>query len=344
LKNKDYWVNRLEILEHAVRRRDEKFIENVEMLYISTLDTIEKDIDKWFKRLAENNGVSLLEARKLLNANELKEFKWTVQQYIKKGQENAVNQAWMKELENASARAQISRLTMLQMQIRQHMELLGAVEDTMFKGFIEDQYMYQYYHVAHEVAIGTNVAIALQAVDTLKLEKLMSKPWAADGLTFSNRIWKRKEEVINELYIQLTQSLARGVGPEETTRLLYKKLGDHHSRYEIRRLVITESAFFASTAQKDVFNDLDVELYQFISTLDRRTSTVCREMDNVVMEMKNYQPGTTAPPLHPFCRSVTVPYFDDSTSERYARDAEGEGIYVPSDMKFQEWYDKFIKE
>jgi len=38
-------------------------------------------------------------------------------------------------------------------------------------------------------------------------------------------------------------------------------------------------------------------------------------LDGAVEEMENYQVGVTAPPFHQWCRSVTVPYFDDNGSE-----------------------------
>ena len=56
--------------------------------------------------------------------------------------------------------------------------------------------------------------------------------------------------------------------------------------------------------------------------------------------MKDYQPGVTAPPFHVWCRSVTVPYFDDefNLGEKAARDVEtGETYYVPSDMTYKDW-------
>jgi len=65
-------------------------------------------------------------------------------------------------------------------------------------------------------------------------------------------------------------------------------------------------------------------------------------LDGAVEEMENYQVGVTAPPFHQWCRSVTVPYFDDNGSERFARNADGESAYVPSDMLYQEWKEKFV--
>lgn len=61
--------------------------------------------------------------------------------------------------------------------------------------------------------------------------------------------------------------------------------------------------------------------------------------------MKDYQPGVTAPPFHVYCRSTTVPYFDEQfdIGERAARDEEtGKTYYIPDDMNYQEWKETFV--
>lgn len=60
--------------------------------------------------------------------------------------------------------------------------------------------------------------------------------------------------------------------------------------------------------------------------------------------MKDFEPGVTAPPFHVYCRSTTVPYFNDEWSggERAARDADGNTYYVPSDMKYADWKESFV--
>lgn len=70
-------------------------------------------------------------------------------------------------------------------------------------------------------------------------------------------------------------------------------------------------------------------------------------MDGKVFPMADYQASATAPPFHVWCRSTTVPHFDDDfelTGERAARDEKtGETYYVPNDMKYREWEDKFVE-
>ncbi|HDF2473476.1 TPA: phage head morphogenesis protein, partial [Clostridioides difficile] len=105
-----------------------KYYLELEKQYKLAMSNIEKDILIWYNRFTENEGISLLEAKKLLNTRELEEFKWSVEEYIKYGKENAINQKWMKELENASARVHITRLEALKLQIQQQVEVLYGNE------------------------------------------------------------------------------------------------------------------------------------------------------------------------------------------------------------------------
>lgn len=61
-----------------------------------------------------------------MNRGELSELRWTVGEYIAYGQQNALDGAWMKQLENASARRHISCLEALKLQIQRQAEVLYA--------------------------------------------------------------------------------------------------------------------------------------------------------------------------------------------------------------------------
>ncbi|HBH0589663.1 TPA: phage head morphogenesis protein, partial [Clostridioides difficile] len=124
MKHKDYWRKRFEQLEEAQNNKSVKYYLELEKQYKLAMNSIEKDMLAWYNRFAKNEGISLLEAKKLLNTRELEEFKWSVEEYIKYGKENAINQKWMKELENASARVHITRLEALKLQIQQQVEVL----------------------------------------------------------------------------------------------------------------------------------------------------------------------------------------------------------------------------
>lgn len=108
---------------------------------------------------------------------------------------------------------------------------------------------------------------------------------------------------------------------------------------------MTESAFFASKSMRDCMEEFDVEEYQFVATLDMRTSTICRDMDKKVFKMKDFAPGTTAPPLHCHCRSHISPYFADAAvSERVARGQDGKTYMIPSNMNYRDWERVYVKK
>ncbi|HBF3489355.1 TPA: minor capsid protein [Clostridioides difficile] len=343
MKHKDYWRKRFEQLEEAQNNKSVKYYLELEKQYKLAMNSIEKDILSWYNRFAKNEGISLLEAKKLLNTRELEEFKWSVEEYIRYGKENAINQKWMKELENASARVHITRLEALKLQIQQQVEVLYGNELDGIDKLMRDIYTSGYYHTAFNIQQGIGVGWSLMALDANRVNKIISKPWTSDGLNFSERIWgKHKPALINELHTKLTQSIIRGENPKVLVNEFSKKF--NVSKSQARNLIMTESAFFASASRKDCFNNLDVEKYEIIATLDLKTSNICRELDGKVFDMKDYQVGITAPPFHPRCRTTTAPWFEDEEGYRTARGEDGKTYYVPSSMKYKEWYEKYINK
>ncbi|SJP47236.1 minor capsid protein [Clostridioides difficile] len=342
MKHKDYWRKRFEQLEEAQNNKSVKYYLELEKQYKLAINSIEKDILAWYNRFAKNEGISLLEAKKLLNTRELEEFKWSVEEYIKYGKENAINQKWMKELENASARVHITRLEALKLQIQQQVEVLYGNELDGIDKLMRDIYTSGYYHTAFNVQQGVNVGWSLMNLDTNRINKVISKPWTSDGLNFSERIWgKHRPALINELHTKLIQSIIRGENPKNLVNDFAKKF--NVSKSQAKNLIMTESAFFASSSRKDCFSDLDVEKYEIIATLDLRTSNICRELDGKIFDMKDYQVGITAPPFHCRCRTTTAPWFEDEEGYRAARGEDGKTYYVPSSMKYNEWYEKYVK-
>lgn len=342
MKHKDYWRKRFEQLEEAQNNKSVKYYLELEKQYKLAMTSIEKDILVWYNRFAQNEGISLLEAKKLLNTRELEEFKWNVEEYIKYGKENAINQKWMKELENASARVHITRLEALKLQIQQQVEVLYGNELDGIDKLMRDIYTSGYYHTAFNVQQGVNVGWSLMSLDTNRINKIISKPWATDGLNFSERIWgKHRPTLVNELHTKLTQSIIRDENPKNLVNDFAKRF--NVSKSQAKNLIMTESAFFASASRKDCFSDLDVEKYEIIATLDLRTSNICRELDGKIFDMKDYQVGITAPPFHCRCRTTTAPWFEDEEGYRAARGEDGKTYYVPSSMKYNEWYEKYVK-
>lgn len=335
-KSESYWKKRFQALEDASNTYGQQTFMKIEPAFDKAQRTIQSEIESWYGRFAKNNNITMQEARKLLNTKELKEFRWDVKEYIKYGMENDLNQAWMKELENASARVHINRLEALKIRTQHAAEVafgneLDCIDTMARKVFTED-----YYHTIYEVQKGFGIGWEIGQIDERKLETLISKPWAADGKNFSQRIWGQRSQLVDELHTQLTRTCILGKAPDDAINAIAKKFNT--TKNQAGRLVMTEQAYFHSVAQQKAFDDLDVEEFEIVATLDSSTSEICQEMDGKHFPMKDYQPGVTAPPFHVWCRSVTVPWFEDNyTGERAARDVDGNTYYVPDKMTYADW-------
>lgn len=342
MTNAEYWKQRFTQLEAAQNRKGATAYLEMEKQYKAAQNELEAQIARWYQRFADSNGISLAQAKQWLKGQDLAEFKWDVKEYIKYGKENAINGAWMQELENASSKYHISRLEALQIQTQNSLETMFAQQLGTMKKALSDVYTSGYYHTAYTVQQGFGLGWDIAGLDQAQIEKVLSKPWAVDGYNFSTRIWNSKTKLIGEVHNELSKNLLTGADPQKAIDSLAKKMGT--SKSNAGRLVMTEQAYFSSAAQKDCFNDLDVEEYEIVATLDSHTSDICRSLDGKVFKMSDYKPGVTAPPFHVYCRSTTAPHFKENfdAGERAARGADGKTYYVPDDVTYSEWKKAFV--
>lgn len=344
MKSSEYWQKRFELLEQAAHQQGVQCYADIEKQYRQVQKTLEGQIAAWYQRFADNNGVTLADAKRMLTAKELAELKWDIQDYIRYGEENAINGTWVKQLENASARFHISRLEALKLQTQQSIEVMFGNQLDSIDSTMRDVYKSGYYHTAYEIQKGVGVGWDFSTLDDKQISKVINKPWAVDGKNFSERIWGNRQKLVNELNNTLTQNIILGKDPQKAIDEIAQKMNT--SKVNAGRLVMTEEAFFSSVAQKDCFTELDVEMYEIVATLDSHTSDICRGMDGKHFKMSEWKVGETAPPFHVHCRSTTVPYFDDefdAVGERAARDEEtGKTYFVPGNMTYKEWDKAFV--
>lgn len=338
-----YWKKRFELIEQSQHRIGKQAYAEIEEQYRRAQRSIESQINAWYGRFATNNGVTLAEARRMLSARELAELKWDVQDYIRYGQENAVNGQWIRELENASARFHISRLEALKLQTQQSLEVMFGNQLDTLDATMREVYKSGYYRTAYEIQRGVGVGWDFSTLNDRTISKVINKPWAADGANFSARVWNDRQKLVNELNRSLTRNIVLGQDPQKAIDEIARKMNT--SKNNAGRLVMTEEAFFSSAAQKDCFTELDVEQYEIVATLDSHTSEICQEMDGKHFPMSQWEVGITAPPFHVWCRTTTVPFFDDefdNVGERAARGDDGKTYQVPADMTYKQWKEQFV--
>lgn len=337
--DREYWRARALVLFQAMEQEAQTYRKTAEQAYELALVRIRRDLADWYQRFADNNSVSMAEARRLLNASELRELQWTVEEYIEAGR--SLDPKWLKQLENASARVHISRLEAIQLQIQQQIELLFANQLDDLDGLLRRVYAGQHYHTIFEMQRAFHLGWQIAALTERQLAMALAKPWTTDNLTFSERVWKNRTALVNTLQTELSQALIRGDPLKRVTDAMARRM--QTSKRAAGRLVMTESAYLSAQGQLTAYRELGVDQVEIVETLDVHTCAVCQGLDGTILPLTAYDPGVTVPPFHPWCRGCTAPYFtDDTGGERAARNQDGQTYYVPADMTYETWRETFV--
>jgi len=338
--SRPYWVERFELAVSARENKAEEYLATLEKQYATAKTRIENEIAGWHARFAVNNKMTPEEATTALSKREMTELKWTLEDYIKRGEESDADGRWIKELENASAWAHIDRLTALDLKLRGELEILYGGELKGVTKLLGETYKDGYYGAAYEIQRGLGVGWDVALPDANRLDYVISNPWAQDGKVFSERIWSERDKLVEALQAELSENLIFGEPPDESIKRIAETfdVSEHHAR----RLVLTETAYAAAMGDLDAYKELGVEYFEFVATLDSATSVVCRETNGAIEPFVNYKPGVTAPPLHPNCRSTTVPAFEDEDGfkDKLAKGTDGK-YYIPENETMPQWKKRF---
>ena len=344
----EYWKKRATELEKALNKKGIASNKEIEQVFDKAEKEIQDKIDLWYLKLAKNNNLDMVGAKQLLKANELKEFKWDVDTYIKYGTAIAISAYWLKELKNASTKVHISNLEAIKLHTQQSIEKAFAKEKTIVSNMVKDVYKDSYGITMFNTQFNVKTAFKVDKASDDIMQNIIEKVWASDGKNFSGRIWDKKTNMVNSLHQELTRILIAGASPDEAIANMSKYVNTAVKSAKSRAgtLIMTEQAYYGQEAQKEVYKDLDVEKVEIIATLDNRTSNICQTMDGKLVEMKDVEVGVTVPPFHPNCRSTTMPYFDEEFTigeTRAAKNSDGKTYKVPAGMKYAEWKEKYYK-
>lgn len=341
-----YWEMRFERLKRQQMGKAEAVMTDMRQEYIKALTALRKEVLDWYYRYAAENGMSLADARRELNARELKAFRLTLKDYIELAKKKNLPPEYIKILDKASIRVRLDRSQELYIKTAWYVEELAKLQNLNMRNLLSTVYEDSVYKTAYETQKLRGEYSTFREVAKRDIETAISKPWATDGKDFSTRIWENKAQLINTLQTEMTRSFMIGEGAALLINRIQKRFNVSFSN--ARRLVETETAYVQEKGMLDTYEALDVEQYQILAVLDMKTSDICRHLDKKVFDKKDAKPGITAPPFHCYCRSTTTPYIDgitDGTGDtRAARDpVTGKTIFVESDLSYEEWYNKYVK-
>ena len=103
----NYWAERFERLKALEMKRADDCSEMLKEVYGDALRQCQKEVAGWYARFASVNGISLADARRILDAKELKAFKMDLKTYRELALTEEFDKTVIQTLENASIRQRL---------------------------------------------------------------------------------------------------------------------------------------------------------------------------------------------------------------------------------------------
>ena len=330
-----YWARRSVEREEEWNKKSRETIEKeLASHYERSAQRIQANIERLYGKFSTDNGVSITEARKLINGTEYRTWKKDIEEYIAEYKETG-NPKTLLELNTLAMRSRISRLDKLYGDTLIELDKLGSKADKAITGFLKDAYKDNRLHSAYELAKRGQGPLNV-AVNEKHVEQVLRAPWS--GKNYSERIWGNSDKLARTLQDTVFNSVHRGVPVEKLAKEVQERM--NVGKNDAVRLVRTELNYVHNQATLDSLKSANMEYFQFIATLDKRTSSVCREHDNHVYPIDEAEVGTNVPPLHPRCRSTIAGSIDSKKATSGSRTSllkKGEYQKVPRNMDYNNW-------
>lgn len=301
----DYWRDR----EAAQRKKDivdqMAYNREIRRIYRETLDNVQREIDAFYGRYAEKEGITLAEAKRRVSRIDMEAYERKAERYVK---ERDFSKQANEEMRLYNLTMKVNRLEMLKANIG--LELVRGFDD-LNKTFDEKLTRH---------ATGEFERLAGILGDSVRNNSELAHAIvnaSFHNATYSDRIWAYQDLLRDEIGKQVQTGLLQGRNSMELARAVQKRFDV--SRSDAERLMMTEMRRVRTEVAKQSYEQNGNTQYQFLA-LGGNPCNDCADLDGRVFPVKEMMPGTNAPPMHPRCLCSTAPYWDEA--------------------KFQEWLDR----
>lgn len=185
-----------------------------------------------------------------------------------------------------------------QAQLKSELQRLGDKEAALFSRQFETSYKGVYESLARDSGAH------FSRISTQGAQQMIKQVWAADGKSWSKRIWDNTEDLAATLNEKLIECVVGGKKTSDLKKALMERFNVSYGRADA--LARTELAHIQTQAARQRYEDTGIERVQIWADKDERRCEVCAKLHE-----KIYPVGAQIPiPAHPRCRCCIVPVVD----------------------------------
>lgn len=347
MNSKNYWKRRAILLEQLLNTRADATVQQISRLYGLAQEQIFQQIEKVFSSYVRGGALNPDKAMQLLTVRETEEARALLLEQYQRATGQVKRDIWARLSAPAYAN-RIGRLQALRDSLYTQARMVGLDEVSYVRDRLSDTLEQSYYRTTFDIQQYTGEGYDFSLLNDNQITAALAADWS--GKNWSERLWDNNQRFADAVEGTVTVGIMAGLRYDEMRDNLLHVIGmdeTEGAKYRAARLVKTECAYIANQGHLLGYQAAEIERYIFLATLDLRTSEVCRSLDMKRFSVAEAQAGENLPPMHPHCRSTTMPDMTDEQLRkvsRAARDpATGKGITVPGDMKYRDWYKKYVK-
>ena len=306
MNNKEYWEKRQLAREELSFDKGTQAYEE----YVKILKESKKEIDDKIAQLygryqgeLKKLGVDKIQTSTLLRGSEYKQWRYDIEKYVKEIERlkktNPVEFRKLSvELETLAYRSRISRLDSLKAGIDYELIQAGEKINNKVTDTLTEVYKDTYTSLTEDLNFKKGV------ISSSTVKMALEQEWS--GANYSSRVWSNTDNLAKAIKNQLIIGLNKGINYRTMSQNITKKFETSYRNAE--RLVRTETNHIQNQATLMGYKDAGVVKYQFLAVMDSRTSHTCANLNDEVFKTEDATEGENYPPMHPNCRSTTVPY------------------------------------
>lgn len=306
-KSREYWEKRARENENKVYKQGSDLMKELNSSYTRARREIQKSINDLVARYMDKTELSYAEAVKNLTSSEFKEWRMSLEEYEAEIQRVSkfsptLAKVLRVELETLAMKSRLTRLDILKAQIDFELNKMGVAENEILETGIGT--VYKEFYKMYTTNFGLTGINTVLPKETVK--RLMQQPWS--GANFSERIWGNTEALGKVLKQEIIQSFMQGISVKDLSDRIEKRFITDRKNTE--RLVRTELNHALNETTKLSYEEAEIEEYEYLAEIDNRTSDICKDLNGQIFNLKDAKVGVNYPPMHPHCRSTTIPVID----------------------------------
>lgn len=309
-KSSNYWRKREREWKKADLKDEAEYIQEIQDIYSTMLTQINKEIESFFVRYSNKEGMSMAEAKRKASDIDIKEYEKKAKKYVK---EKDFSKEANEQMRFYNLAMKVNRLELLKANIG--LELTAGSDElvSFTKEKLEGAALEQIQRNAG--ILGDTI------VDNAKTAKTIANS-SFKNATFSERIWSQQDLLKNDLYGILSTALIQGRNPREFIPKVRKSFDV--TRYQAERLLRTELTRVRIQAQVESYEANGIDEYEYVACGLRDVCPICKVLDKQIFKLKDMEPGENAPPMHPNCvlpdTEIIAPGIEAITKSDYSGD------------------------